>query len=56
MADIEIRFTEQEVALILWSLDESAALAESTDALSTLALLEETFRMVLERFDRRQPD
>lgn len=32
MADTEIRFTEREVAQILWALDESAAPADSTVA------------------------
>ncbi|MEA2901609.1 MAG: hypothetical protein QOH36_1496 [Actinomycetota bacterium] len=56
MVEIEIRFTEREVAQILWVLNDAAALADSVDALSILALLEETMRMVRDRFDRRQPE
>ncbi len=53
VAEIEIRFTEQEVAQILWMLSEASDLAGATDALSSLALIEQTLRMVRERFDRR---
>ena len=56
MVDIEIRFTEREVAQILWALTESADFAAAADALSHLALVEDTYRMVRERFDRRQPE
>jgi hypothetical protein len=56
MDDIEITFTEREVAQILWVLSEAADLASSAQALSDLALLEETLRMVRERFDRRRPE
>ena len=55
MDDIEIRFTEREVAQILWVLTEASDLAAGSDALSTLALIEETLRMVRDRFDRRNP-
>ena len=55
MADIEIRFTEREVAQILWVLSDAAEVAAATDALSSLALFEETLRMVRDRYDRRQP-
>jgi hypothetical protein len=54
--DIEIRFTEREVAQILWVLSEAADLASEAHALSNLALVEETLRMVRERFDRRRPE
>jgi hypothetical protein len=54
--ELEIRFTETEVAQILWVLSEAADHAEVTDSLSGLALLEETLRMVRDRFDRRRPD
>lgn len=54
--ELEIRFTETEVAQILWALSEAAGLAGTTDALSTLAMIEETLRMVRDRFDRRQPE
>jgi hypothetical protein len=53
--DIEIRFTEQEVAQILWVLTEASDMAAASDALSNLALIEETLRMVRDRFDRRNP-
>ncbi len=56
MTEIEIRFTEQEVAQILWVLSEASDLAGATDALSSLALFEQTLRMVRERFDRRSPE
>jgi hypothetical protein len=56
MAEIEIRFTETEVAQILWVLSEAAEHASDTDALASLALIEETLRMVRDRFDRRRPD
>jgi hypothetical protein len=54
--EIEIRFTEQEVAQILWVLSEAADLAGAADALSNLAMIEGTLRMVRERFDRRRPE
>jgi len=54
--EIEIRFTETEVAQILWVLSEAAEQAASADALASLALLEETLRMVRDRFDRRRPE
>jgi len=56
VVEIEIRFTEREVAQILWVLTESADLAGAADALSTLALIEEAYRLVRDRFDRRQPE
>ncbi len=56
MAEIEIRFTENEVAQILWVLSEAADHASATDALASLALIEETLMMVRDRFDRRRPD
>ena len=56
MDEIEIRFTEREVAQILWVLSEAADLASEANALSSLALIEETLRMVRERFDRRRPE
>lgn len=56
MAEIEIRFTEQEVAQILWVLSEASDLARTTDALSSLALIEQTLRMVRDRFDQRSPE
>ncbi|MGH9225754.1 MAG: hypothetical protein ACRD2W_18650 [Acidimicrobiales bacterium] len=55
MDEIEICFTEQEVAQILWGLAEASDLATASDALSNLALIEETLRMVRDRFDRRNP-
>ena len=54
--EIEIRFTETEVAQILWVLSEAAEQAASADALASLALLEETLRMVRDRCDRRRPE
>lgn len=56
MDEIEIRFTESEVAQILWVLSEAAEHASEIDALASLALIEETLRMVRDRFDRRRPD
>ena len=56
MVEIEIRFTEREVAQILWVLTEATDLASGADALSSLALIEDTLRMVRDRFDRRQPE
>lgn len=56
MAEIEIRFTEREVAQILWVLTEASEFAAAADALSSLALIESTLRMVRERFDRRGPE
>ncbi len=50
-----IRFTEEEVAQILWVLSEASDLAGGADALSSLAMIEDTLRMVRERFDRRGP-
>ncbi len=44
MAEIEIRFTEQEVAQILWVLSEASELAGAGDALSSVALIEGTRR------------
>ncbi|MFN8050587.1 MAG: hypothetical protein U0Q22_04060 [Acidimicrobiales bacterium] len=55
MAGVEITFSEEEVAQILWVLTDATELAEGTDALSTLALVEDTLRMVRDRFDRRRP-
>jgi len=54
--ELQIWFTETEVAQILWVLSEAAQLADTSDTLSTLALIEETLRMVRDRFDRRQPE
>ena len=45
MADIEICFTEQ-----------ASDMAGAADALSSLAMIEGTLRMVRERFDRRGPE
>jgi len=56
VAETGIRFTEREVAQILWVLSEATDLAAGADALSSLALIEDTLRMVRERFDRRQPE
>ncbi|HEX7277381.1 MAG TPA: hypothetical protein VF244_08415 [Acidimicrobiales bacterium] len=56
MVEIEIRFTEREVAQVLTALDLSAELALAADALSTLAFIEDTFHMIRDRFDRRRPD
>ncbi|MDQ6909404.1 MAG: hypothetical protein M3Z84_01260 [Actinomycetota bacterium] len=56
MDEIEIRFTEREVAQILWVLSEASDLATASDALSNLAVIEETLRMVRDRFDNRRPD
>ena len=55
MAEIEIVFTESEVALVLWVLAEAADLAEQQDVLASLALIEEALQMVRDRFDRRGP-
>ena len=55
MAEIEIVFTESEVALVLWVLAEAADLAEQHDVLASLALIEEARQMVRDRFDRRGP-
>lgn len=54
--DIEIRFTEREVAQILWVLSEAADRAHEAHALSDVALIEDTLRMVRDRFDRRRPE
>jgi hypothetical protein len=54
--EIQIWFTETEVAQILWVLSEATELADTANTLSTLALIEETLRMVRDRFDRRQPE
>lgn len=54
--EIEIRFTETEVAQILWVLNEAADHAAESEALSSLALIEETLRMVRDRFERRRPE
>ena len=54
--EIEIRFTEREVAQILWVLSEAADLAHEAHALSDMALIEETLRMVRDRFDGRRPE
>lgn len=56
MDDIEIRFTEREVAQILWVLSEAADRAHGAHALSDVALIEGTLRMVRDRFDRRRPE
>lgn len=56
MDEIEIRFRETEVAQILWVLSEAADHAAETNALASLALIEETLRMVRDRFDRRRPE
>jgi hypothetical protein len=53
--DIEIRFTEREVAQILWVLSEAADLASEAHALSDLALVEDAADGP-ERFDRRRPE
>jgi hypothetical protein len=37
-------------------LSEAADLAGASDALSNLALIEETLRMVRDKFDQRRPD
>jgi hypothetical protein len=55
MPNESIAFTEVEVAQILWVLTDASELAEQSDALSTLALVEDTLRMVRDRFDRRHP-
>jgi hypothetical protein len=47
--DIEIRFTEREVAQILWVLSEAADRAHEAHALSDVALIEDTLRMVRNR-------
>lgn len=54
MDETNIRFTEREVAQILWVLTEAADLAHDAQALSSVALIEDTLRLVRERFDRRQ--
>lgn len=54
--DSEIRFTEREVAQILWVLSEPADLAHEAHALSDVALIEDTLRMVRDRFERRRPE
>jgi len=53
---IEIRFSEREVAQILWVLSQAADLAAEAHALSNLAMIEETLRMVRDRFDQRHPE
>lgn len=46
MTEIEIRFTEQEVAQILWVLSEASDLAGATDALSgTLDVMAERVKV-----------
>ncbi len=54
--DIELRFTEREVAQILWVLSEAADRAHEAHALSDVARIEDTLRMVRDRFDRRRPE
>ncbi len=49
----ELRFTEDEVAGILWALFEAADLAEQMDALSAMALIEEWYGLLRRRFDER---
>jgi hypothetical protein len=56
VAEIEIRFTEREVAQNLWVLTEASEFATAADALSSLALIESTLRVVRERFDRCGPE
>ena len=56
MDEIDIIFTEREVAQILWVLSEAADLANSAHALSNLAMIEDTLRMVRDKFDRRAPE
>ncbi len=51
--DIEVCFSEDEVAQVLWVLHEVSELVESIDALSTLALVEATYLMVRSRYDTR---
>ena len=53
MTDDGLRFSESEVAEILWVLTEAADHAASTNALSALVMIEQTLRMVRERFDQR---
>ncbi len=54
--EVEIRFTDREVAQILWVLSDAADLADSAHALSTLAMIEDTPRMVRDKFERRGPE
>ncbi len=53
MDEPEISFTESEVAQILWVLTDAAEHAADTDSYSALVLIEQTLRMVRERFDDR---
>ena len=53
MSEAEIRFTETEVAQILWALTDATEHAASINALSAQIMLEETLRMVRARFDER---
>ena len=53
MPEGQLRFSEDEVAQILWALAESLEMADQLDALSTLVLVRETFAMVRRRFDQR---
>lgn len=55
VAELEIRFTEAEVPQILWVLTEAADHVVELSALSSLAMIEETLRMVRARFDQRGP-
>jgi hypothetical protein len=48
-----LRFSETEVAQILWALYDSAELAGQFDALPTRAMVEDVFLMVLSRFQER---
>jgi hypothetical protein len=53
---IQVCFTEDEVGRILWVLDDAKRLAEVSDALSILVLVEEVNEMVWDRFDQRREE
>jgi hypothetical protein len=53
--EIEIRFTESEIADVLWVLYEAVELADQIDALASRAQFERVYRLVRQRFDERQP-
>ena len=50
---VEVCFTENETAGILWVLRAAADLADQADLLSSLALFEQTYDVVRGRYDDR---
>ena len=50
---VEVCFTENETARLVWALWSAAELAEQSDLLSSLALFEDVHDLVRERYDER---